>query len=605
MHVATFYSFKGGSGRSMALINVAAELAKSGQRVLVVDFDLEAPGLDTFNLAGPPIPTEGVVDFVLEYLKTGSSPDFTSYCYKSEVKGIEGELWVMPSGRNDESYDQRFKSINWRELYQLKDGYLLFEDLKAQWKDSLNPDYVLIDSRTGHTDMSGICTRQLPDAVFLFIFPTEQNRRGLQTIVEKIRHEAETERKKDIKLHLVFANMPDLDDEESYIEDSIGKVQESLHFAAPSAVIHHYPSAFLLTQPIFALERPKTKLAQEYQQLTRVVRRDNLKDRFVALEFIENLHHRPSARKFDAEQLETRLVEIENEHRDDAEVRTKLALLYQRLRKTDTALKILEETGEDIKTVGSEFYLTRANLLMNAEQRDFAFQDFLRVLNTTDAGYIEVSAVARALLFNFPDSVEQIISTPAFERLETENKVYLTNELLQKEAGLVTAYNILYPLNKDRSLADPIRKGVRINLALTCIADQKFAEAAEVILWDGRNVDDLDLEDLFNYAMARWALDGEPSESLFAAFLRRPVNRETVGPNFHQCYSISLWVIGDREEALSRWKLALDGIQEKPFAEFSCWSYLYRSREEFIDDLAEMKKFYDGNIVEPRFISRH
>ena len=50
MYVTTFYSFKGGVGRTMALVNVAVELANTGRRVLVVDFDLEAPGLDTFDL---------------------------------------------------------------------------------------------------------------------------------------------------------------------------------------------------------------------------------------------------------------------------------------------------------------------------------------------------------------------------------------------------------------------------------------------------------------------------------------------------------------------------------------------------------------------------
>src|SRR4051794_13247188 len=42
--VYTFYSYKGGVGRSMALANVAVLLARSGKKVLVVDWDLEAPG---------------------------------------------------------------------------------------------------------------------------------------------------------------------------------------------------------------------------------------------------------------------------------------------------------------------------------------------------------------------------------------------------------------------------------------------------------------------------------------------------------------------------------------------------------------------------------
>ncbi len=46
--VVTFYSYKGGVGRSMALANVAALLAREGKRILVVDWDLEAPGIEKY-----------------------------------------------------------------------------------------------------------------------------------------------------------------------------------------------------------------------------------------------------------------------------------------------------------------------------------------------------------------------------------------------------------------------------------------------------------------------------------------------------------------------------------------------------------------------------
>jgi len=62
MYVTTFYSFKGGVGRTMALVNVAVELALQGKRVVAVDFDLEAPGLDTFDLGRPAETTPGIVD---------------------------------------------------------------------------------------------------------------------------------------------------------------------------------------------------------------------------------------------------------------------------------------------------------------------------------------------------------------------------------------------------------------------------------------------------------------------------------------------------------------------------------------------------------------
>src|SRR3954453_11338824 len=73
--IVTFYSYKGGVGRSMALVNVAALLSRWGRRVLVIDWELEAPGLEEFferdsrGLATlPDVP--GVVDLV-EGVETG------------------------------------------------------------------------------------------------------------------------------------------------------------------------------------------------------------------------------------------------------------------------------------------------------------------------------------------------------------------------------------------------------------------------------------------------------------------------------------------------------------------------------------------------------
>ena len=184
MYVTTFYSFKGGGGRTMALVNVAVELAQRGRGVLAVDFDLEAPGLDTFNILRSRKRRPGIVDFVTEYLDTGRAPEAERFIHDSKDAGENGGcLWVMPSGEQDEKYATSFREIDWLDLYERHDGYLLFEDLKAQWEQFVKPDYVLIDSRTGHTDTGGICTRQLPDAVAILFFPNDQNLRGQNAIV--------------------------------------------------------------------------------------------------------------------------------------------------------------------------------------------------------------------------------------------------------------------------------------------------------------------------------------------------------------------------------------------------------------------------------------
>src|SRR5438132_14326392 len=102
MYTVTFYSYKGGVGRTLALVNVAAELARSGRRVLIVDFDLEAPGLDTFNALSTSHQYPGVVEFVSDYLTAGSSPDVRNYLHEvPSVPSAGANLWLMPAGCRD------------------------------------------------------------------------------------------------------------------------------------------------------------------------------------------------------------------------------------------------------------------------------------------------------------------------------------------------------------------------------------------------------------------------------------------------------------------------------------------------------------------------
>ena len=114
MYITTFYSFKGGVGRSMALANAAVELASRGRRVLAVDFDLEAPGLDTFDALRPRDLVPGIIDFVHDYLDSDRAPDVREFMSKlPSVGDREGELWIMPSGAQRVNYAAHFNDIDW------------------------------------------------------------------------------------------------------------------------------------------------------------------------------------------------------------------------------------------------------------------------------------------------------------------------------------------------------------------------------------------------------------------------------------------------------------------------------------------------------------
>src|ERR687884_644286 len=80
--IITFYSYKGGTGRSMALANVAWILASNGKRVLTIDWDLEAPGLHRYFhpfLADRELSqTEGLIDFFIDFAVAAATPSATS-----------------------------------------------------------------------------------------------------------------------------------------------------------------------------------------------------------------------------------------------------------------------------------------------------------------------------------------------------------------------------------------------------------------------------------------------------------------------------------------------------------------------------------------------
>ncbi|GAA2974279.1 KGGVGR-motif variant AAA ATPase [Actinokineospora diospyrosa] len=170
--VFTFYSYKGGVGRSFALANIAVLLARWGFRVLCVDWDLEAPGLhDYFEPLITTPPTGGVVDLVDDF-RTGAVVD-------RSVQVI-GSLDLLAAGGDDPNYESRVQAIDWGLLYDEGFGEYL-EKCREQW--IARYDYVLLDSRTGVSDVGSICTAQLPDRLVLLFTANAQSIRGAVNVV--------------------------------------------------------------------------------------------------------------------------------------------------------------------------------------------------------------------------------------------------------------------------------------------------------------------------------------------------------------------------------------------------------------------------------------
>ena len=183
--IITFYSYKGGVGRTFALANIAALLSTWGYKVLCIDWDLEAPGLQFYfqsRLATQNSP--GLVEFIHDYVE-GKQPSWRDYTTSVSFNKMGSPLLFMRAGHLDELYVQRLQNLNWETLYSEHNLGNFLEQVRDEWKEAL--DFIFIDSRTGITDIGGICTIQLPDLLVLPLTANEQSLSGSINTMNRLR----------------------------------------------------------------------------------------------------------------------------------------------------------------------------------------------------------------------------------------------------------------------------------------------------------------------------------------------------------------------------------------------------------------------------------
>lgn len=193
-HIVTFYSYKGGAGRTMALANTAWILASNGHRVLVVDWDLESPGLHTFLrpfldrkvIRG----TSGVIDLIKDFAWAAARPDSGATDWRTQCADVGrhvvpvewphfpcgGSLDFLPAGQQNRDYSSLASTFDWDDFYERLGGGQFLDALREDMRRGY--DYVLIDSRSGLSDIADICTVQFPDTVVLGFTLTDQSIEG-------------------------------------------------------------------------------------------------------------------------------------------------------------------------------------------------------------------------------------------------------------------------------------------------------------------------------------------------------------------------------------------------------------------------------------------
>ena len=264
--IVTFYSFKGGVGRTTALTHVAWILAKRGRKVVAVDLDLEAPGLST-ALRLNPKPEQGIVDYFYDraYLPKGEKPiiSITEIFGEVEILDSPGRLFVVPAGSLSLDYISKVDDLRAGTI--LENGATLWSTFRDEIKEHLNPDIILIDSRTGINEWGALSLLQAANEAIVFLFPNEQNREGIQLLLNSLSSFGK------LSIDFVFSPVPDLSDvgidkinkiytnlreamsgqsteEIDLNEDSQNYISEPLiiPYLQPIAMADHYPVIGLL-----------------------------------------------------------------------------------------------------------------------------------------------------------------------------------------------------------------------------------------------------------------------------------------------------------------------------------------------------------------------
>jgi hypothetical protein len=216
-----FFSIKGGVGRSTAMATTAWSLAQSGKRVLVIDLDLESPGLSSSLLPNERRPTFGVTDWLVEDL-VNNGDAVLPHMIATSTLSHDGDIYVVPAhGMNPGEYVSKL-GRTWmpkvsvdgrRESWSQR-----LQRLLNTLEEKLKPDVILIDSRAGIDEVASACVTDLgATLVLLFAIEGEQTWSGYRILFQHWRTTGVVREIRE-RLQLVGAVIPELGGAEYFSE---------------------------------------------------------------------------------------------------------------------------------------------------------------------------------------------------------------------------------------------------------------------------------------------------------------------------------------------------------------------------------------------------
>jgi len=220
METVAFYSYKGGVGRTLLVANTAHFLAMSGRRVVALDLDLEAPGLHQ-KLASRDVlrcaesgALSGAVDELLDALENESERQNRSLRRRAIEVDLpfpaRGSLILIPAGSAPSpAYWASLERLNNALRARRRNGGLVEAvlDLQARIADEFAPEFLLVDSRNGITELGGLVTSILADRVVCLTTTAPESVEGTRVVADALRKAPRLSSQRPLKIDFLITRV--------------------------------------------------------------------------------------------------------------------------------------------------------------------------------------------------------------------------------------------------------------------------------------------------------------------------------------------------------------------------------------------------------------
>lgn len=204
--IVSFYSFKGGVGRSTALAAVALLLADAGKDVFVLDLDLESPGISNV-LIQEENSKDGILDYLIDVQVLKKRPNLSSYVYMLPVG--RKLVKVIGAGSLNGEFIEKLGRIDFGSYLDVENALDSKKNenplkiLLSHIREEYHPDFILMDVRAGFHDLGGLSLNSLSHLDVIFARNDSQSLMGLKVLLRLLGGQ-----KKGKELFVVQAQVP-------------------------------------------------------------------------------------------------------------------------------------------------------------------------------------------------------------------------------------------------------------------------------------------------------------------------------------------------------------------------------------------------------------